>query len=281
LKRLACSLILITVLFALAGCTPEPPPPTPEPATPAPVETPAPTPAPTPLPTPTPTPEPTPDPVPRILPEKLVQYADWIGRNRDFCGWLTVPNTVIDYPVVYGVVAENARGELYYFYEKNDFDKQSSIIGAIFTYYLNPPDDPMQQHIILFGHHMKNGSMFGSLKKFNDLDFVRENPVFIYDTLYGTRYYQIFAVLIEHMNYNYYEVDFDEPGSFLAFTDHMRELSLYTSDLEITDDDQMITLSTCWYDFKDARFAIQAVRLPDGVEQIPAVYEKNENRLRP
>lgn len=268
------ALVIAALLSAVCGCAPEAPAPVFAPEaieTPAPAPSAVPTPAPTPEPTPEPTSEPEPTP-PHILPEKLEQFADWITRNGDFTGWLTVPDTRMDYPVVYGAD--------YVFYVENDFDKKPSQKGAVFTDYRNPPDDP-GRHIILFAHHMKDGSMFGSLEKFNDLEFVREHPVFTYDTLYGTRRYQVFAVLIVPMDYNYYEVEFDGPDDFLAFTDHMRALSLYTTDLEISGTDEMITLSTCWYDFKNARFAVQAILLPDGVEEVPAVYEQNTNIQKP
>jgi len=199
-----------------------------------------------------------------------VQYADWIERNDDFTAWLTIPGTVIDYPVVYGAD--------YIYYCDYNFDKSPSKYGAVFIDYRNTPDNPSWMHTILFAHHMRDGSMFGSLKKLKDLDFLREHPVFTYDTLYGTRRYQIFAVLIVPMLYNYYQVDFDTPADFLGFVDHMREISLFSSDLILTGRDEIITLSTCWYDFKDARFAVQAVRLPDGVDRLPATYEVNADR---
>ena len=266
MRRLTWFLILLLIaipLCGLSGCAQEPPEPSIVPTLP-------PTPTPTPTPTPEPTPEPTPDPA-RIHAEKLAQYADWIQQNDDFCGWLAIPNTVIDYPVVYGPDYE--------YYVKHDFDQKTSQKGAVFTDYRNLPDDP-GQNIILFAHHMKDGSMFGSLKKFNDLSFVQENPVFTYDTLHGMRYYQIFAVLIVPVDYNYIQIDFDTPDEFLSFADRMRSVSLYTTDLALSGDDEIISLSTCWYDFKDARFVVQAVRLPDGVEEIPAVYETNADRKR-
>ena len=209
--------------------------------------------------------------IPRVIPEKLKQYADWIAKNDDFCGWLTIPGTVMDYPVVYGPD--------YVFYVENGYDKKPSVKGAVFTDYRNLPDDP-GRNIILYAHHMKDGSMFGSLEKFNDLSFVRKHPVFTYDTLYGERRYQVFAVLIVPSDFRYTQIHFDTPNDFTAFTDYMRSISLYATDLDISGTDEIITLSTCWYDFKNARFIVQAVRLPDGVEKIPAVYEINRNRVK-
>ena len=266
--RLMLYLALVLALCIVTGCAPAAPEPTPTLS-----PTPAPTPTPTPKPTPTPTPEPTPEPPPHILPEKLLQYADWIERNDDFCGWLTIPDTVMDYPVVYG--------SDYDFYVEHDYDKTISGRGAVFVDYRNTPDNPLWRHTILFAHHMRDGSMFGSLEVFRELSYVQEHPVFTYDTLYGTRQYQIFAVLIVPMDYNYVQVEFDTPEEFLAFTDHMRSISLFSTDLPISGSDEIITLSTCWYDFKDARFAVQAVRLPKDIERTPAAYEINADRQKP
>ena len=205
----------------------------------------------------------------RYLPEKVKKYADWIAKNDDFCGWLNIPGTVMDYPVVYGPD--------YFFYVDNDFYKKPSKKGAVFTDYRNPPADP-GQNLILYAHNMKDGSMFGNLKKFNDLSFLRKNPVFTYDTMYGKQRYQVFAVLIVPMDYLHTQVRFKTPEDFKTFTEHMRSISLFTTDLEIYENDEMITLSTCWYDFEDARFVVQAVRLPEGMEKIQAEYDVNKNR---
>lgn len=258
----------------LAGCVsaPKQPEPTPETASSTPTPTPEPTPELTPSPTSTPTPTETPEPKPQILPEKQEQYAEYIARNADFTGWLEVPNTKINDPVVYA--------SDYVYYVENNFDQKPSVTGAVFLDYNNLPD-MRNRHTILYAHHMKNGTMFGSLKKYKNIEFLRENPVFTYDTLYGTKTYQVFSVLIVPGLYNYRQLTFNNTGDFLSFTDHMRALSLFSTNLPLKDDDDIITLSTCWYDFKDARFAIQAVLLPEGSEGIDCSYEVNENRITP
>lgn len=274
--RTLCWVVLLCLCLSACAQVPVPPSETPPAQTPTPNPSPSPiltpSPSPSPSPEPTPTPAPTPSPEPQILPEKLAQYADYITRNSDFTGWLNVPGTKIDYPVVYA--------SDYIYYVENDFDKKSSVYGAVFLDYDNLPDQ-RNRNTLIYAHNMKNGTMFGSLRKFNSLEFLREHPVFTYDTLYGTQTYQVFAVLILPGLYNYRQFVFEKPGDFLAFTDHMREISLFSTDLELTDDDEILTLSTCWYDFKDARFAVQAVRLPEGSTGIPAQYEKNENRKTP
>ena len=273
MRRLVLCLLLAFLILGLLSACQSPPEPeeVTQPPSPPPAPTPVPTPSPMPTPATTPRPTPSPRPVPTILPEKLLQYADWIERNDAFCGWLTIPDTVMDYPVVYG--------SDYTFYIDYDFDKNKSAKGAVFVDYRNTPDNPLWKNTILYAHHMRNGSMFGSLEVFTQLEHLRDHPVFTYDTLYGVRRYQIFAVLIVPMNYNYVQVDFETGLAFLAFIRHMREISLYSTDLKITAEDEIITLSTCWYDFKDARFVVQGVRLPDEVDGIPAAYEKNTSRV--
>jgi len=146
--------------------------------------------------------------------------------NNDYVGWLSIPGTPIDYPIV------RDRGNGYYL--NHTFEKQENICGAIFI----PPDMSLQDdHEIIYGHNMKNGSMFGCLKKYLSMEYLKDhNQLVIF--MDGQQYrYEIFSA---------YETIDNDPVPYITFNSVVdreqweRELpgnvQLY---------DKIVTLSTC------------------------------------
>ena len=119
---------------------------------------------------------------PFILPE----YEELYMQNKDMVGWIRINDTNINYPVMQSIDKPN-------FYLKHGFDKSYTDYGCPYVAEscdLSKPSD----NIIVYGHHMKNGSMFSDLEKFKKKDFWEEHKTFNFNTLYAKQTYEIIAV---------------------------------------------------------------------------------------
>lgn len=117
---------------------------------------------------------------------RLLQYRELKKANSDVTGWIRVDGTVIDYPVMQTPETPD-------FYLKRGFDKKYSAYGMI---YMDEDCDLDAgcPNFVLYGHHMKNGSMFAALEKYTSEEFYREHPEILFDTLEETGRYQVAAV---------------------------------------------------------------------------------------
>jgi SrtB family sortase len=160
-------------------------------------------------------------------------------------GWLTVPGTKVDYPFAQG--GDNEA------YLKTDLNQARTQAGTIFMDYRNSGDFS-DFNTIIYGHNMKNGSMFGSLRYFAAKDFFdlnRTGTIFLHD-----RTYQIdimaFAVIdpYDEFIYNPMISTYADKSGFLA---HIKSIARYYRDVGVTADDHIVTLSTCYYGYNDVR----------------------------
>ena len=163
-------------------------------------------------------------------------------------GWLTIPNTKIDYPF--------AQGESNDIYLHMDLDQRWSAAGTIFMDFRNSRDFS-DFNTILFGHHMRNGSMFGTLQQFNSQTFFdanRSGTIFLADKTYEITFIA-FAVIVPDDAVVYNPV-IETDADAVAFLDHVRSVARYYRDVGVTADDRLVTLSTCNYEFDDARMVL-------------------------
>lgn len=166
-------------------------------------------------------------------------------QNPDFVAWLTVPGTVIDYPVMH------TPGDIeHYIYRA--FDGSDSPSGTPFVGDYGSLDS---QRCIIYGHNMGDGTMFRDLLKYMDPDFWRENPTFTVHTLTGTREYEIFAAVQTRILYP------EEQGQrFYHLEDGVEQWllkrSLYDTGIQPTEEDTILLLSTCSYHTEDGRFVV-------------------------
>jgi sortase B len=133
--------------------------------------------------------------------------------NSDYVGWLAMPGTAIDYPVVQGT--DNTK------YLTTTFEGNVNPAGAIFMDCGNT-DGFASQHVILYGHNMKDGGMFGSLKKYLDANFLARNPditVMLADGSLHT--YRIFSVRVTAAWDAAYRLDFADDADFAAFAEEL------------------------------------------------------------
>lgn len=182
----------------------------------------------------------------------LRKYAALYERNRDFVGWVRVPGTRIDYPVM--------RSDVKDYYLRRDFDKKRANHGSIYAWeqadVLAPSDN-----VTLFGHRMNDGTMFYDLLSYADAEFWREHPVFRFDTLEGEYEYEIFAVFRtsgtggEGFNYHTF-VNAADPTEFDAFVRTCKELARYDTGITPEYGDKLVTLSTCDYALKNGRMVV-------------------------
>lgn len=212
------------------------------------------TPSPTAMPEETPSPTATPEPV------MLEKYADLYRENSDLVGWLSIEGMVIDYPVM------QCEDDEYYLH--HDFYGQDSKYGCLYVRNRADVNTP-GTNFIIYGHNMKDGSMFGDLDLYRRESFFQEHPVICFDTLYEERTYEILAVFRSQVYnsdddvfryYQFYEAQTQE--EFDDFYENIKELSLYDTGVTAEFGDSFLTLSTCAYHVEDGRFAIVAKKLP-------------------
>jgi sortase B len=178
-----------------------------------------------------------------------VNFKELISINADCIGWIVVPNTNINYPIV--------KGEDNNFYLNHNFEKSSNGGGAIFMDYRLEPGFSNFNNII-YGHNMKNGSMFSHLKKYTDKDFFNTNKLFYLYTLDGTYEVEVVSAYVTKADSMTYNLDFDSSDK-IKYINYIKSESLIYSDTAISAESNLLTLSTCAYEFEDARTVVHGV----------------------
>ena len=156
--------------------------------------------------------------------------------NEDFKGWLYYEPLELSYPVV--------RGDDNDYYTHYTFEKEKNNSGAIFMDFLNKPDYS-DYNTIIYGHNMRNGTMFGSLKQLiNDNAIIEENPYFYIFTEEKSYMYEIFAVYITRADSQTYEL-IDSSEAQEEYLKYIDKTATWKSEKEVTGEDKVVTLSTC------------------------------------
>lgn len=169
--------------------------------------------------------------------------------NANYVSWIRINGTVINHPVVQG--KDNV------FYLTNTFQKTRTKYGSIYMDYRNN-QNYSDKHIIMYGHHMKDGTMFRDLDKYKNKSYLSGRETITIRTLKGTRTYRIFSVYTgtaEDMKI--IGPSFSKPLSF--YIDRYKEKSLYDINVDVSKATQMLTLSACNYDYVDGRVLVHAV----------------------
>lgn len=229
------------------------PAPTPEPAAPSPSATPAATSAPTPVPTPEAVDNP---------------YKEAFLSNKDMRAWLQIPGTNIDYPVMW-----TPEDEQYYLYR--DFDGSSNQNGSLILD-TDSCVDPLTTNLIIHGHNMKSGAMFGHLTDYQQESFYQEHRDIILYTEECQRNYEVIAVFRSQVFrksddvfkfYQFFQADTQE--EFDDFYNNIKEMSLYDTGVTAEFGDHFITLSTCVYHVETGRFVVVAKEVEKGDIYLP------------
>lgn len=156
--------------------------------------------------------------------------------NDEYIGWLKINGTKVDYPVF-----QHKDND---FYLSKDYKKEDSIAGSIFVDHRNYNVLTRNKNTVIYGHNMKNGTMFGELKKFKNDDFVNKNQTIEIQTKNEVLKYKIFSVYKTNTQFNYIKTKFISPEDFGSFLSEIKSKSTFYKDIA-TEDDEILTLSTC------------------------------------
>lgn len=192
----------------------------------------------------------------------LPELAELYQQNSDLAGWIHIEDTNINYPVMH--TSDNPD-----FYLKHGFDKEYSDYGCPYVQEncdVQLPSD----NVIIYGHHMKNGSMFADLEKFKSQDFWKEHKTISFSTVTDRYEYEIVSVFKTFVysdspeSFKYYHfVNAETPEDFSAYIDRCKELALYDTGVSAEYGDKLITLSTCEYSRTNGRLVVVAKRISD------------------
>ena len=213
----------------------------------------------------------------------ISDFSELLKVNPDTVGWINVPNTIIDFVVVKpqdGVDSE--------YYLHRDFYGNYSKYGTVFMDRRSPLD---AKNLIIHGHHMQDGRMFADLAHYVEkggddygINFYKKTPVFTFNTIYEKSKWKIISVFktntLEEQGkfFNYLRGnDFVSDYDFLDFVYQLRVRSLINCPVDLNEDDTILTLSTCSYDFKDFRTVIVARKVRDGESASVDVSKAVEN----
>ncbi len=181
-----------------------------------------------------------------------VDFGSLINRNKDVIGWLYCPDTVINYPVVQG--EDNDR------YLRKGIDGEYLVSGTLFADYRNGKLSE-DANFIIYGHNMKNDTMFGMLTQYKQQSFYDQHPIMYYLTPDADYKIELFAGLVIKRDDEIYLFN-KSKTEFSEMINGYREKSTFISDVELEYNDIIVTLSTCSYEFDNARFVVIGRLIP-------------------
>ena len=192
-------------------------------------------------------------------PEVLEDYKTLLNMNKDLIGWLKIADINIDYPVMQ--TNDNA------YYLDHNFENKYDKNGCLFLDYQCDVIN-RNTNLIIYGHNMQSGKMFGSLSKYSDEAYYKEHPKFEFDTIYEKGAYEIVYVFRSKIYnedavvFKYYQfLDVQSEKEFDSNMAEMAKISLYDTGITPEYGDELLTLSTCDYQENNGRFVIVARKI--------------------
>ena len=176
------------------------------------------------------------------LPYTLVAWDDLLTQNPQTVGWIAIPNSLINYPVVQA--NDNSK------YLRTSFIGEKSRTGTVFMDKDNNAED-LDQNTVLYGHNMGSGraDMFGTLLYYKEQAHYDTHRYVQFDTVYEQHgWWKVFAVInhdLSNGDFNYLRLQFGSEDEFMDWVARAQALSMYDSDVEIKADDRILILSTC------------------------------------
>ncbi len=189
--------------------------------------------------------------------ETLSNFETLLQKNSDMVGWISVSGTNINYPVMQTKNNPN-------YYLKRNFNKEYSDLGV--PYVQENCDLAASDNIIIYGHHIKGGKMFGSLDKFTSKFFYEKHKIIQFNTLTEQSQYQIIAVFktiaYSASGFRYYDfVNAEDEADFNAYVSRCKELALYDTGVTAKYGDKLLTLSTCKRFAENGRLVVVAKKI--------------------
>lgn len=231
------------------------------------------------------------------------KWSALLEENADTIGWIKIPTYIdengdqyINYPVMLtDEVYELSEGQVEDFYLHHNFDRHWTESGTLYIddrCYVNSATE-VSDNLVIYGHHMKRlGNMFTRLAEYKSgVEFLKQNPIISFDTLYTkNQQYIIVGCYISNIEedqddgnlFDYWRYrDFDDDHPFEKFIEEINKRSWYSSDIECTEDDDYITLSTCSNEAGQSklRWVITArrVKVTDDLDALVESYRENDN----
>ena len=202
--------------------------------------------------------EPIPDDKPVSEGEDILsKYKELYLQNEDMVGWISIAGTTLNYPVMQSKNNPN-------YYLKRNFEKAYSDLGV--PYVQENCDLLNSDNLIIYGHHIKGGKMFGALEDYKSKNFYEEHKIIQFDTLTEQAEYEIVAVFktvaYSAEGYRYYDfVNAETEETFDDYIAKCKELALYDTGVSAEYGDKLITLSTCEYSAQNGRLVVVAKRV--------------------
>lgn len=193
------------------------------------------------------------------LPDILDEYKTLYSKNKKLIGWLKIDDTNIDYPVM-----QTENNEYYLDHNFNqEYDKNGSLfLDCSCSVY------PRSTNMIIYGHHMKSGSMFGNLQKYAKESYGEKHSLIEFDTIYEKATYQVMYVFRSQVYnkddviFKYYQfIEANSKEEFNSYMKEMASMSLYDTGVTASFGDSLLTLSTCDNSQTDGRFVVVAKRI--------------------
>lgn len=187
----------------------------------------------------------------------LAKYRELHLQNEDMVGWISIAGTGINYPVMQTPNNPN-------FYLKRNFERAYSDLGV--PYIQENCDLLTSDNLIVYGHHINGGRMFGALEDYKSQSFCEEHKNIQFDTLTEQAQYEIVAVFktvaYSLEGYRYYDfVNAKNEQEFDAYIAKCKELALYDTGVSAKHGDKLITLSTCEYSAQNGRLVVVAKKI--------------------
>ena len=185
-----------------------------------------------------------------------VDFEKLLEMNSDVVGWIRFDEpSEINYPVVQGRDNEE--------YLKRTFEANTNKLGTLFVD-VNNPGDFSGRNTFIYGHNMKNGSMFAQLLKYKNDSFYKEHPYFYIYTPDGkVRTYEIFSAGVVKDTSDSYIMDYADDAAFQTYIDYIKQQSAYPTSAEVTTASKIVSLSTCTNVRDDERFLVHGVMIKE------------------
>lgn len=185
------------------------------------------------------------------------KYKALYEQNNDFMGWISIEGTNVNYPVMQSTDNPD-------FYLKHGFDKAYSNYGV--PYLDEACATGLSNNLVIYGHNMKNGTMFHDLLKYSSTGYWEEHPIIRFDTLSQLNEYQVvlaFRFDTNHEDFRYNEYTDMSEEEFIEFMEECRSRQLYDTGITVEYGDELLTLSTCEYTYENGRFVVLATKVTE------------------
>lgn len=183
----------------------------------------------------------------------LVDFDVLQAINKDIVAWISADDGVINYPVVHGSDNE--------YYLNHLVDGTVNKNGSIFVDFRHEPGF-VERNTFVYGHNMLNGTMFANLSLYGTAGYYDQHRTLLLVTPECSYSLQVFSGYVTPGDSDIYQLTYRDDVDFEGYLEKIRLMSDFTSDVEVTAQDRIVTLSTCTYDYEDARYILHCKLVP-------------------